>query len=645
MVRPLPDEVGRGAPDDGRRQLAPARLPAVPTPVVARVRRSHLTRHLGHVFGPLNDQVLGDIEAEHEWVTLRGGERLFRQGDDGDAAYVLVSGRLRVIAEGPDGTTQMLNEVGPGETVGEMALLTREPRSATVHAVRDSELARFSRAAFERVLDRYPRAATAVARIIATRLRQQTAGVRSRVQTVAVVGAGAGSRPADFSSRLCEALRRHGPIQHLTAERVDARLGRPGIAQCSDEDPDALNLVAWLNDQEMEHRFVVYETDAGWSPWTHRAVRQADLVLLVAQAGDDPAPGEIEREMARRTPPTAGGVQSLVLLHRDASSRPTGTERWLAGRRLGRHHHVRLDSAADFSRLARFVAGCEIGLVLGGGGARGLAHVGVVRALAEAGIPIDLVGGTSAGAVLAGGVALGLDHATILSTWRASHRSFHHFTFPVVSLVTARAMTKLIASIFGDTLIENLWLPYFCISTNLSRAEPVIHRRGALSRACRASIGLPGIVPPVTDDGELLVDGGLLNNLPVDVMRTFCPSGTVIAADVSVPVDLVAGANYTSDLSGWRILWSRINPFAERIEVPGILSILTRAAVVRSVSAEEQMKMKGLADLYLQVGSKACGIMDFGSAEQVIEFGYAAATRQIAQWQGAASLRALQVGA
>lgn len=615
--------------------------------IVGRLRRSRLATHLSQVFGPLNEQVLRDIEAEHEWVTLPGGEILFRQGDAADAAYVLLNGRLRVVAEGADGAEHVLNEVAPGETVGEMALLTRDARSATVYAVRDAELAKFSRAAFDRVLDKYPRAMMAIARIIATRLRQQTTPVRSgsRVRTVAVVPASPGVPLTEFTSRLCQALARHGAARRLTSERVDALLARRGISQSSDDDPGVINLVACLNDQEIDHRFVVYEADAAWSSWTQRCIRQADLILLVAQAGADPTPGEIEREIERRNARAGGPLRSLVLLQPDDTSRPSGTERWLAGRRVVRHHHVRLDSAEDFGRLARFVAGRAIGLVLGGGGARGLAHIGVIRALAEAGIPIDLVGGSSIGSALAGGVALGLDHATMLSRWREYHRSFFQFTLPMVSLVSARAITKMLTSAFGDTRIEDLWLPYFCVSTNLSKAEAVVHRQGPLALAVRASTGLPGIVPPVTHDGELLVDGGLINNLPIDVMRTLGEGGPVIAADVSLPVDLVAGANYTSDLSGWQILWSRINPLAERIQIPHILSILTRAAVIGSVRSEEQMRMKGLADLYLQVGSKECGIMDFGSIEKVVAFGYESAARQIEEWQRTEGSRAFEMGA
>ena len=166
---------------------------------------------------------------------------------------------------------------------------------------------------------------------------------------------------------------------------------------------------------------------------------------------------------------------------------------------------------------------------------------------------------------------------------------------------------------------RDLWLPYSCVSSNLTRATTVVHRTGPLWRAIRASSSLPGIVPPVVDNGELLYDGGLLNNLPVDVMREEILTGSLIAVDVEPPVDLEIHAAELENPSGWRVAWSWINPFTKPLRIPNIVSILNRSCTLGSFRYRRRMIADGLVDLHLRPPLEQFRTLDFSVGDQALE--------------------------
>jgi predicted acylesterase/phospholipase RssA len=278
-----------------------------------------------------------------------------------------------------------------------------------------------------------------------------------------------------------------------------------------------------------------------------------------------------------------------------------------------------------------------VALVLGGGGARGLAHIGALKAIRELGIPIDLIGGTSSGALIAGALAKGLDCETLHRQVREqlSAGSLLDFTLPFISLVSGRRISRILEYAFADLLIEDLWLSYFCVSSNLSRARIVVHRRGLLRRAVRASISLPGILPPVVQDRDLLVDGGLMNKLPVDVMRPFCNGGKVLAVSVSTVGGVEATHAFGEHLSGWGVLCRRLNPFRPRTEGPNIASILLCSTLVNSGRAQEALERE--ADLCVHVPPAPIGLFDFKSLDAMVEAGYRATLKQLEGWPGSTS--------
>ncbi len=600
--------------------------------VLDRLRLSHLTPQLNQIFGPLELEMVQKLEAELEWLTLKSGEDLFRQGDPADAAYIVVNGRLRAVVETPEGGEQVLAEMGPGEMVGEMALFTRSSRSATVYAVRDAGLARLPSHGLARLIERYPRAMLPISRIIVDRLvRQNTQESlpKGGAHTIALLPANAGVPLADVARDLVRSLADHGSALLLTGAGVDQALARSGIAQIEASNPHHIRLAQWLNDREAAFRFVVYQSEPRWSPWTDRCVRHADHLLIVADAGSDPSPGEMEERLAGRWQRARAPRRSLVLLQRERE--PIGTSRWLAAREIDGHYHVRAGSDPDFARLARSLTGNAVGLVLGGGGARGFAHIGVVKALEELGIPIDLVGGTSMGAIIAGFCAQDLDSAEIQRQCAQYAGAQLDFTFPAVALLAGKKLDGQFRALFGERQIEDLWTPFFAVSTNLTRAEQVVHRSGRLAGALRASMSLPGIFPPARKGGDLLVDGGLINNLPADVVRGASGGGSVVAVDVSQAVDLPSDPRLTTELSGWKVLRSRLNPLRETIPVPGILSLLSRVTEISSRAALN--RTKPLADLYLDLPLGEWKLLELEAIEAIAERGYQLAIGPLRAWR------------
>lgn len=600
-------------------------------------RRRLLHNQLAHIlptlFGPLDDIMLQDIEDQVEWLHVSSGEILFREGEPGDALYIVLCGRLRVVAKGDGTLEKVLGEVGMGESVGEMALFTDEPRSATVYAIRDSELVKISQPVFEQITMHYPQLTMSITKILIGRLRKNInrSCPMNTGTNIALIPISPNVPLEDFSSRFVSCLSSLGPTLHLSRKRIDDLLHTPGLASSPEDGPGTIRLLAWLNEQETKYPFILFEADATATPWTRRCLRQADHILLVAHASDGPDSGRVDPSLLHSQKGSHHARRSLILIHQNGNSLPTGTRKWLDQWKVEDHHHVRWDRDKDFMRAARFIAGCTTSLVLSGGGARGLAHIGVIKALREAGIEIDMVGGTSMGAVIASIYAMDLDNEALYHKALDSfvHRKpFKDYTLPFISLVRCRELDSIIHDGLGDIHIEDLWINYFCVSSNLSTAELGIHRKNLLWKAIRASVSIPGIAVPVIEGGNLLVDGGVLNNLPIDIMRGLC-KGKLIAADVSEEEDLTV--TYKEIPSPWRIFLSRLLPFIPSMNIPNIFDVLMRTAVLSSVHRRNQVAMD--ADLYLRLPVHKYKLLEFDAIDDLIEIGYRYTKEKLKGWQ------------
>lgn len=580
------------------------------------------------IFASLDDEALRSLESELSYVRLRGGETLFAAGDTGDALYVVVFGRLRALLRTGSKEPPILGEIGRGEAVGEMALLTGEPRSATVCAIRDTALIKLSKAGFARLVERHPQMMLEMARLIIARYRRVIhPSAKTHPAVFAVVPCDPGIPVVDFTTGLVRALSTGRKVLSLDFARVQRDPGAPGNPLAPDL--DGAELASWLHEQELQHDFLVYVADPLPSPWTRLCVRQADLALFVARGAAE----ALDPALAAVGDGAAGARRELVLLYDSHQRMPCGTADWLTRLGVSAHHHVDPRLPRDYDRLARLITGRAIGLVLGGGGARGLAHIGVIRALEEARIPIDLVGGTSIGAVIGGQYASGWDSARILAE---SHRVFveegrlNDYTLPTIALIRGKRYIRMLEKLFADRRIEDLPVSFFCASTNLTRSTCVIHRAGLVRKWVLASMAVPGLGPPVFAGREILVDGGVLNNLPVDVMRAL-GRGPVFASSVSLRSDLCLDQEYPDSPSPWRLLLSWLNPWGRPMLVPSIASLLMRTASLQAINSGEQA-LAG-ADLLFEPPSAGHKLLDWCALDRIVESGYRSAVPVIERWQ------------
>jgi NTE family protein len=578
--------------------------------------------HLNNAFDTVHPEVLRDLESELELVTLNGGDVLFRQGDRGDHLYIVVNGRVRVTVVPDNGTETSVNELGPGAVVGEMAVVSNEPRSATVVAVRDSQLARLSTGAFDRFVIRHPAwtmqlVTRQMARRLGEAIKGRAPGTRA-LSTVAVVPINASAPTRTFCERLQQALSRLGATAHLTSGRVDNHLGQPGIAQAHEDGNLHVRVIEWLGRQEAEHQYVVYESDPAPSGWTERCIRQADHIILLADGHGDPSLGAIETEVLGPKSSRYTARRWLVLTHDRAE--PSGTARSLDARNVERHVHVRMTDRSTFDRLARLLTANAVGLTLGGGFARGLAHLGVLRAFDEFDIPVDAIGSVSMGAVVGGLWAMGRPRDRIMDDiCGACANHLGDLTFPFVAIKRGARFSEAIRLLFGDVQIEDLWTPYFCISANLNRSELKVHTRGSLAKAVLASTRSPGVFPPIVFDGELHVDGGVINNTPVDIMRHFCNEGYTIGVEVAPPHQLEQVRDYGDAVNGWRVFWHRC--FAKtRLYTPSILIVMIRTLEYTGIANERERRK--FADLYMRPDVLKFKRTDFHRAAEIVQAGY-----------------------
>jgi len=593
-------------------------------------------------------EILQRIEKNIHWVTLNRGEVLFREGEKADGAYVLVSGTMNVsvLAENNEGRDVAL--VRQGEIVGELSLITHEKRSATVTAARDCELFRIDTDIFDRVSERYPRIMLGIHKTISKRLRANIPGKEALANSsnIALVAAVPDVELSDIADSLFEHLNQYATSILLSSASTQQYLKRLNITHSLPGEPGNMRLVQWLNNLESHYHHILYQADSSWNTWTRRCIRQSDHVIIVA----DPELRNVSAQLIEQLIKSRQ-EWSLLFVHPAETERPRNIRQWIADTLVPEKNnedastrrrtdsnpkfilHLRQNHRPDYQRVARILAGRATGLVLGGGGARGFAHLGVLRALEELGVTVDMVGGTSIGAPISGWVAQKMN---AIDSRNAAIEAFHSLidlTFPATSVIAGKRIAEVITAQTGSWDIEDFWLPFFCISTNITTAKSIVHTRGNSARAIRASVSIPGVLPPVPENGELLVDGGVLNNMPIDVMRKLNPGGRVLAIDVSTSEGMSVDEDYGLSVSGWRQLLSRFIPtWVKPVKAPGVAEVLMQSMVVGSAITRDKSLNSGLADFYCNIQLPEVGLLDFNAVKEVEQRGYDMVIKPLKNW-------------
>lgn len=563
------------------------------------------------LFAGLPPAALQQLAALCEPLELRGGDLLFGVGQPAEHLYLVALGRLRVRL--PDGS--VAGDIGRLEPAGEISLLSGEPHSAEVQALRDSLLLRLPRLPLLEFLQAYPAVLLALTRTLVQRMRRnQREAVKDTArggQTLALIGAG-GLDVAVLARRLQGALAEHGaPTELIDAGTIDAVFGAGAAhAPLREIEFDAQRM-AWIGRIENSGHTLLLQAREDDPVWAERCLRQADRILIAVDSGEparDTALLARLRELALRTP-----VELLILRPDGAAAGDVQGWRRLGGARA--HYFVRPQpepaSSADYASVARQLSGHGLGLVLGGGGARAFAHIGLMRALEQLRIPVDLAGGTSMGAFFAALRACGADSYEMQRIARETfieHTYLNDYVLPRVSLIRGRKFLAHLRAIFGERCIEELRLPYFAVSTNLSRATTMVHDSGPLAVWVGTSMSVPGFSPPVAYRGELLVDGAVTNSLPTDVMLQL-GRGPIVASDVSTDGSLLAPGIEGPDQEA--LLNQAVRPPVSLIDILFASAVLTSESGVRARAAR--------ADLYLRMPVSGVGLFDWKQLDAIVD--------------------------
>uniref|UniRef100_F1KRB4 NTE family protein n=2 Tax=Ascaris TaxID=6251 RepID=F1KRB4_ASCSU len=619
---------------------------------------------------------LRSVDFAIDWVLLDSGQAVYRSGDVSDSLFVVLSGRLRSVEK-----KMLVEEFGRGDMIGMVEVLQRVPRSTTVLAIRFSQLARIPEGLLNYIKMKFPQVGFRLVHLLghyysSSNRRTMVANTgftdhlsgpigdpRSHIKnlhTVAVIAASANVPLVPFTCELYNALNASLRVLRLSSKKVAEHLDPSVLEKLQSIEPSDgqadFRLMHWLNVQEDTFPLVIYECDNMATNWTRRCLRQADAILLVANGQQKPMKQSFMEEFLSINPDWVRTNKELILLWDEDTVAPQGTIEWLKGSWFSGHHHIRcpkrmtqwnpstvterevidyyeenvfwdkVDNNSDFARLARILTGNAVGVVLGGGGARGASHVGILRAIREHGIPIDFIGGTSMGAMIAGLYAESdMDVEQRAKEWFMLMNSLWpkiwDLTYAHSAMFTGAGFNKTVQAAFSDIAIEDLWLSYFCITTDISDSEMRVHRSGPLWAYCRASMSLAGYLPPLCDpvDGHLLLDGGYVNNLPADVMRS-------LGARVVIAVDVGAASennllNYGDSLNGFWVLFKKLNPFGEPVKVLNMEEIQSRLAYVSCVRQLEQVKKAPYCH-YLRPPITQYETLDFAKFDEIYEVGY-----------------------
>ena len=575
---------------------------------------------LGKIWGTIDESLIDHFINQLEWTQLQSGDCLYQQNEVGDCMHIIISGRLKVIKQTEKGKIT-LGEISSGECVGEMSLLSDAPRSASIYAIRNSVVVKITKEQFETLCIDQPQLLRQISKTVIQRLtnKDRLRKKPAQVKNIALLPVSKDIDMDAFLQHIKQSLQQYGKVLLLNEANINEHLAEAGIEDFTTKPSDDIKFNRWLEKKEQETDFILYQGNYSNDYWTQASIRQADKIILVSDFYDYEKT-EVEKQLLDGTKKLSYVSKSLVLLHPNGDNPPKGTARHLDIRDVDRHHHVRWDHPTDFQRLSRFLIGKAVGLVLGGGGAKGFAHIGVIKRMKEAGIPIDFIGGTSIGAIIAAGVAMDMTPEAIHQQARTAfviEKPLTDVTIPLVSYYSGLKLNKMLRKNLGEGTIEDQWVNFFCVSSNLSKACANIHQRGTFWRAVRASLSIPGALPPVVLDGDLLVDGALMNNLPIDIMADM-GVGKIVGVDLSEEKQHTL--NYEEMPTSFQLLKNKFSFRKKRLKVPSLMTIISKSIVLASY--EKANAVESMADWFIKPPVQGFKMLDFTNFDKIAELGY-----------------------
>ncbi|MGN7610563.1 cyclic nucleotide-binding and patatin-like phospholipase domain-containing protein [Magnetococcales bacterium HHB-1] len=574
-------------------------------------------------FQDVPDHILLKCDPSPEWVEVAQGETIIEQGEVGKALFFIVYGRCVALKKDKYGHTKRLGELYPGQIIGEISLITDQPATATVRAMHHSRLVRFSREAFLHMVAEVPQITFQAARIIANRLQGKEAYENQQRRTVslALLPLHDDIDCDTFADQLQNALNNITKSIIVDSTMIQDYATCPSHTEINDAQYAVIHQ-QFIRLAEM-HNLLILKASHQVTSWTSLCVCRSDRILLVASAKHHQhALTQLEKQLFSHMDAEITPHIDLVLIHAQDQWSITHAEAWRAKRYFQTVYHVRQNQPQDYQRLARRLMGSASGLVVGGGGARSLAHLGVIKALREADIPIDMVAGTSMGAFIAALYAMDLDMETMIGATRrvwVDWRPLSDYDYPAIAMIKGKRLERACQELWSGWSFDDLPLSCFCMVADITNCRAEAVDRGPVWRGVRSSCSLPGIGPPFLEKDRLWVDGGVIDNLPVEVMQKKYGHeiNQLIVTDIFKENIFKAPEKIPT---GWPLFWQRFNPWSKSVEIPRMFDILYRSATL----ASEQGATQGIekADLVFRPSVDQYGLLEFKALSQCVEIGY-----------------------
>lgn len=584
------------------------------TPQIKEQHKNHqlVARSLFRLFGEISHEQLEHLLSVAKIIELEAGQYIFQQGETGNAFYIVLSGRFRVLQNSAD-SIYILGDISAGEPVGEFSLFTREEHSASVIALRKSSVLRIEDDEYLELIKEFPSFATTLTKFVIERLRRnaQQKKTDAAPKNIAIVNL----QPQNDVSAYTSSIE-----QQLLAMGLEIKIYNH-LSLAEENYHTAFDQM----DKQTGLNFLVCDMES--PEWAKQSIAYCDLVIVATDFNADPGLYEIEKLLGLYTDNVMNKRIYLLLLHPEHAALPVHTKKWFTERNFDLHLQIRANNAADIRRFCRIVTHQATGLVLGGGGARGFAHVGVIKALMEAGLEFDFVGGTSAGAVYGAAMTHSdFDIKKVLQLCElAADRKLtsNDLTIPFLSLMSGKKMRRFLADIFSESCLEDLWVNTFCVSTNFSNASLVVHEKGLISQQVEASIAIPGVFPPVIINRQLHIDGGVIDNLPVEPMYKK-PVRHIIA--VSLSAEAASDIDLKELPSSWEMFWNKLTK-RNTIQLPGLSSILVNSITINSRHRQETSKPH--VSLSIELDLKEFQFLDWANWQLILQKGYEQTQQQL----------------
>ncbi len=569
----------------------------------------------------IDDDTISKLKENLSWKTLQASEVLFSEGDPGDSCYVVMSGRVQAIKNYGEDSELVLGELSRGDIIGDMALITEEPRSATIKSTKLTRLICFSKDTFNSVMYSNPQALMEVSKALINRLKHKESRDDGQSLVIGVISLIDKVSTDRFLDLFISSLNRHGSI-----ESVDEKISGTG--------QDLFNFEILIENIIAEKNYLVLRSsDLDNTEWKSKILNYSDKVLVLGNSKELATIGKEESAIFGDYRDIDTDKVSLLINHSGQTGIPSGTAKIKSIRNGVKLYHMKeVDTSSEVDRVVRRITNNTLGLVLGGGGAKGFAHLGLFKAMTELGIPVDVIGGTSAGSIVAAQIALGYSLDEIIEINRSVNRlkMFKEYGFPYISLIKSKKIEQAARLVGSDRDIEDMWIPFFAPATDLTNSRLVLFESGPVWEAIRSSGALPGIVVPHFKDSSILVDGGVLNNLPVDIMRSRY-DGKIICSSCSTdqqsPTKLDGVPNQA------RLFFEKMynkSAFKDKYSyIPTISELILKMSVVSSSSLSE--KNIGLSDLYLELPVERYGLTDFNdkAMNDMIDIAYDYSIKQL----------------